>query len=474
MVRNRIIWLFALAILFAGCSRDAFDLILSKKEAVNYTPAQGVEYLFEGNEQLPEIHVDVTEGEWNRLLTLFDRNPRTKQNVRCDVTYVKNGGKALLVRDAGIRLRGNTSRRRPEGTSGRMHVTDNTRWFHVHFGLNFHKYYKDAAHELHGQRKLVLKYFHEDPTYAREIFCYDLFRRAGIWSASRADYCRLFLHVGEDKNEVDYGVYGMYEAVDMNFIKVRKKGFGGANGYLWKCRYGATLRETEDDFGIDDESDNRHVYEFKSDPEDFTSAKAMLVNFIYQLNHLEGEEFRQWITSVCDVDFLLRTYAVNVAVGMWDDYWCNKNNYYIYFNSKNPSSYKFYLIPYDYDNTLGTSRKLDWQTDSGRQNPYEWGLSSRPLIYKLLQFDEFKAIYRDELLRLIDPAEGLMDYDSSVPRILEWQKRIRPYISNITREDMTIYDRPASWGNHPEYRVYTWGPDNWFTVKAASLREWLR
>ena len=46
-----------------------------------------------------------------------------------------------------------------------------------------------------------------------------------------------------------------------------------------------------------------------------------------------------------------------------------------------------------------------------------------------------------------------MDYDSSVPRILEWHKRIRPYISNITREDMTIYDRPASWGNHPEYRV---------------------
>ena len=69
--------------------------------------------------------------------------------------------------------------------------------------------------------------------------------------------------------------------------------------------------------------------------------------------------------TAMDVPLLLKTYAVNVAVGMWDDYWNNSNNYYFYFNPKG----QFFFIPYDYDNTLGTSMDCGVIQDSGRKDP---------------------------------------------------------------------------------------------------------
>ena len=48
---------------------------------------------------------------------------------------------------------------------------------------------------------------------------------------------------------------------------------------------------------------------------------------------------------------------------------------------------------------------------------------------------------------------------------------IERYIDNDTGEDCEIKDRPASWGNHHEYRLWesTDSNINWFRVKAASI-----
>ena len=42
----------------------------------------------------------------------------------------------------------------------------------------------------------------------------------------------------------------------------------------------------------------------------------------------------EWFISNMDVDLFLKTYAANVILGMWDDYWTNMNNYYFYFDKK--------------------------------------------------------------------------------------------------------------------------------------------
>ena len=429
---------------------------------------EGYDYVWD-DEAIPEIHFTVSVNEWNRLLSLYDANAYTTQYVMATIAFTKDG-ETTVIDSVGLRLKGNTSRRRPEGWKGQMHESDNTDWHHVHFGVNLRKYADDDDHTIQGVRKLHLKWFKDDPAYVREMFCYDLFRRAGVWTAVRDNYCRLWLHVEGDSKEAYYGVYEMMEPIDKRYLKDRKESFGSSNGYLWKCRNGsAGLNNPNGDIWYDDESDDRHAYTLKTQTEEFDVARAQLVDFMNKVCYLSDNEFYTWIQQATDVDLLLKTYAVNVAVGMWDDYWNNANNYYLYFNGKELTGYKFYLIPYDYDNTLGTSLRCGVQDDSGRHDPLHWGNDKNPLIARMLKFSDFKAIYVAHLKELVKSGNALMDRSSSQSRIRSWQARIEEYVDNDTGEDTVIEDKPASWGNHGEYSLLKNGNDNFFTAKAASI-----
>ena len=413
---------------------------------------------------VPEIHVSVSQDEWNRLLKAYDANHNTQEFVHCDVRYVK-GNVETVVRNAGLRLKGNTSRKRPEGNDGQMHNANHPNWHHCHFGLDLHQYEKDPDHTLRGLRRMDLKWFKDDPAYVREVYCYDLFRRFGVWTAVRDVYARLWIRVGSGQ-EAYFGVYGMLEHIDKNYVRSRLDGFGHKGGNLWKCRYPADLRKTDADMGVDDNRHD-HTYELKTNTEDgFDTAKAQLQHFIRNLNSLSGVEFNTWIASVMDVDLFLKTLAVNVAVGMWDDYWNNANNYYLYFDQAQGTDYHVFFIPYDYDNTLGTTGRCGVQSDAGRQDPYAWGSSSQPLTTKILQNTGWKAKYKQYLKDLCD---GPFSMESSQARIGIWQAVARPYVTNDTGEDMSISDRPASWSNHGEYRLMDKGNNNYFRVKAASV-----
>ena len=213
-----------------------------------------------------------------------------------------------------------------------------------------------------------------------------------------------------------------------------------------------------------------YTYEFKGDEEDFPAAKEQLIDFILKLKGKGEESFYNWIKEVCDVDFLLKTYAVNVAVGMWDDHWNNGNNFYIYFNTTDKYDYKVFFLPYDYDNTLGTSSNCGVISDSGRQDPYNWG-DSGLLMERLMKFSDFKLTYKNALQELVDPAKDLFDMESSVKRIKLWQENIAPYISNDTDEDMLIEDKPAYWGNKHDYRLMDTGTNNFFRVKTETVQK---
>ena len=422
---------------------------------------------------LPEIHISVTEDQWNELLTEYDRDSHTTHYIHCDAEFESKGEKYTFD-DAGLRLRGNTSRRRPEGNGGEKHKRNNADWHHCHFTLNLRKFQKDDAHELYNVRKIYLKWHKDDRAYCRELYCYDLFRRFGVWTAAYTSYCRLWIHVEGDSKPAYYGVYEMIEAIDDNFVKRRKEMFGDHKHNLWKCSYPATLNYNDirnANIHFDDDSGATYTYELKSNIENFSAAKEQLIEFSRNLTKLQGEEFRKWISSVCDVELLLRTYAVNVIVGMWDDYWNNSNNYYIYFNTSDKNDYKFFFIPFDYDNTLGTSSNCGVQSDSGRQDPLNWGnTNNQPLIGKILQFEEYRKIYVNALNELCDPANDLFYYTHSIARINGWHSMIRDYVDNDTGEDCEIKDRPASWGNIYDYRLLNVNSSmNFFKVKASSI-----
>ena len=425
---------------------------------------------------LPEIRIEVTEEQWNDLLMEYDRDSHTVEYIHCDVEFKSKGENHTFV-DAGLRLRGNTSRRRPEGNGGEKHKRNNADWHHCHFMLNLRKYQKDDAHELHNVRKMYLKWHKDDRAYCRELYCYDLFRRFDVWTAPYSSYCRLWIHVEGDSKPAYYGVYELIEAIDDKFIKKRKDMFGDHKHNLWKCSYASSpanlnykdIRNASMHF--DDDSGATYTYELKTNIENYNAAREQLIEFSRNLTQLNGDEFKVWIERVCDVELLLRTYAVNVIVGMWDDYWNNSNNYYIYFNSSDKNDYKFFFIPFDYDNTLGTSANCGVINDSGRHDPLNWGdTNNQPLIGKILQFDEYRKIYVDALNELCDPAQDLFYYTHSIARIKGWHSMISPYVVNDTEEDCEIKDRPAGWSNYYDYRLLDANSSmNFFKVKAASI-----
>ncbi len=429
---------------------------------------EGYDYVWD-NDAMPEIHLNVSLGEWNRLLSLYDANSYTTQYVMATATFVKDG-ETTVIDSVGLRLKGNTSRRRPEGRWGEMHVRNNTDWHHAHFGVNLRKYVDDEAHTIQGVRKLHLKWFKDDPAYVREMFCYELFRRTGVWTAVRDNYCRLWLHVEGDSQEAYYGVYEMLEPIDKRYLTDRKTRFGASSGYLWKCRNAAAgLNNPNGDIWYDDDTDDRHAYTLETRTEEFDTARVQLLDFMNKLSHLSDSEFYTWIQRVTDVDLLLKTYAVNVAVGMWDDYWNNANNYYIYFNSRHLHDYKFFFIPYDYDNSLGTTLRCGVQEDAGRQNPLQWGNDNNGLIARILKFSDFRAKYVTYLKMLVQAENAMMDRQSAGARIRAWQNMIEPYVDNDTGEDTMIEDKPASWSSHGEYNLLKSNSDNFFTVKASVI-----
>ena len=87
-----------------------------------------------------------------------------------------------------------------------------------------------------------------------------------------------------------------------------------------------------------------------------------------------------------------------------------------------------------------------------------------------MKFEEFRNIKRDELNILVNPAYRLMNPAAATQRILDWQAKIKDFISNDTDEDMEIKDRPASWGKIGDYRLMS-SSNNYFTVKAETINK---
>ena len=467
---KRFLIIFAALSLLFSCGKDEIiqtfeldppvggDTTPKKDDPDDVDWKAAINYMYDAS-VIPEIHIAVSREQWNALLAAYDKDYNTQEFIVCDVEYRK-GNDVTKVEEAGLRLKGNTSRRRPY---------EGNRYRHVHFGLNFHKNHEDSDHTVKGIRRVDLKWFKDDPAYVREIYCYDLFRRFGVWTAINNVYARLWLKVGGEQ-EVYYGVYELMEHIDKNYLRARVDKFGSKNGDIWKCFWGASLSDENAKMGLDD-NHSSFTYELKTGTaEDFPAAKARLQDFIRNLKKLDGAAFDQWIAAHMDVDLLLKTYAVNVAVGMWDDYWNNTNNYYLYLAPGEGNDYKVWFIPYDYDNTLGTSLDCGVQNDSGRQDPWKWGQDYAPLMTKILKNSTWRAKYKQYLQQLCREG-GDFYYKNSMARIRVWQNSIAPFVSNDTKEDMTIQDKPASWGNHAEYRIMEDNGNNFFKVKAAAVEK---
>lgn len=445
------------------------------------TRSDNLDFIF-GTDSVAEITLTIDRSEWNTLLEYYDTNNHNENCIHADFKMTK-GEYTWQAEDIGMRLRGNTSRIRPQ-------QGDN--YYQAHFKIDFEEWIEDDTIEegkLAGCMKgIILKRFKDDPTYVREVFGYNFFRKNGIWTAPRAGYTRLFINIVEDggkTTELDYGVYAMIEEINKQFLKERSEitpqigtKFNGNKGNLWKCCWQSSGPSMATDFDawrsfgveeifLDEAKSMRYDYDLKTNKDDLISARDEFIDFIYALNDLSTvEEIKAFYKKKMDVDLFLKTYACNVLLGMDDDYWNNKNNYYFYFDKKG----KCYFIPYDYDNILGTN----CFDDTATENPIEWGRDGvkAPLIEKLLSVPEYKQMYVDYLLELSEESSFV---EGSKTEILRLQGMVEEYVksSDLTYTDTfsSIGDNTASWcSNYGKYKLLSDDENtNYFKAKAKSV-----
>ena len=172
-----------------------------------------------------------------------------------------------------------------------------------------------------------------DPTMMRDFVAYDVLRKAGV-KAPRMAHCRLYI------NDEFFGVYGVIEQIDKNFLK---DNFADDDGNLFKNNGWSELQW----FGADP-SAYQEDFQLKTNKE--TNDWSDFIHFLDVLNHATDEDFATEIEKVFDVNAYLHVLATDIMLNNWDSYIQNERNWYLYHE---PSSGKMHWIPWDYNLSLG-------------------------------------------------------------------------------------------------------------------------
>jgi len=504
---------------------------------------KSLQYIF-STESVGESEIYIKRSEWNKMLEYYDYFYKNENTVAVEqFTYKKDGMEWDLI-NCGMRLRGNTSRFRPQGkdspTDETGHTMPNGAWSsgyydyaancpdsdyrQSHFKVDFEPY--DAKQKLAGCMKgVALKRM--DAAYAREILCYDLFHENDVFSATRASHTKVTIYMIEEDNSVtavDYGIYEMFEEVNDQFIKARDESdpnaehtfthWASTDGDLWKCGGNLTPSDVNSRAGVENicitsngveiepgETKAKSTWDFvwegygydlKTNKKKLSSAKSNLMTFANELEALrnlpKNEEgiaarktfYEKWF----DMDLFLTTYAVNVAVGMDDDYWGNANNYYLYFDNGEGGTNKCFLIPFDYDNTLGQSIN----GDGVYNNPLDWGWSQsrnyrndRPLMDRLLEVPEYRTAYKQKLLE-VTAEDSAWSMGKSGTKVTKWQNMV---IANDTDGNPLTYSEDLNntqalnalywidYGGWKSVKHYLNAEPNIYDQVRESFRNWI-
>lgn len=273
--------------------------------------------------------------------------------------------------NVGVRMKGNTSRESKK----------------LSFKIDVDEYINQT---YQGLKTFNLNGNHNDPSISREYLSANMMHSAGNKSL-RANHVQLYL------NGALRGVYSNAEQVNKKFLESR---FAESKGNLYKCSWPAELKwlgsnqQSYKDI-INPSPLNERAYELKTN--ESTDDYSDLVTLINVVNNTPSATFQAAIDTIFDVQAYLKVLAAEVLIGHWDNYFFNKNNYYLYHNQ---TTGKFVYLPYDMDNTWG----VQWGVSNiDVRNIYEWGKlsnSTSPLTYKILAVPQYKKDYELYLWQL--------------------------------------------------------------------------
>lgn len=523
-----------------GNNTSSNSRLEDKNPTVSSLASESQDFIF-NTDSVGITNITIRRSEWNKMLSYFDYFYKNENSVLAESYEYEKDGKVWKLNTVGLRLRGNTSRFRPQGkdspTDETGHTQPNFAWSQAyynyakncsdndyrqsHFKVDFEPLDDDDRKMSGCMKSVALKRC--DSVFSREIFCYKLFHQYGIWTAPRASQTKVYINFIEDvgkkgkitqdisdckTTKIDFGVYEMFEEVNKQSLKGRMKkkenntalnAWENNDGDLWKCSGGDLSAESNsaNNFGCEqveilnvdkDKSQWKAVwfgpcYDLKTNKNNVATATNKFQGFITELNNLSGSNpntaegiqarksfYEKWF----DVDFFIKTYAVNMLFGMDDDYWGNANNYYLYFDNGKNGNEKCYYIPFDYDNSLGCSIT----GDKVFTNPFLWGNGhNRPLLDRLLEVPEYVEKMKNTLLEV-------SSQDSDSPWNKEncfelWNKWRSQVISYVSTKDIKGWPNIGStgWnddGGWKEIKHYlTQDDNNLYEQVTYNFQKWL-
>lgn len=320
-------------------------------------------------------------------------NPYSDREFRATFVF-DNGTIRDTIQPVGFRLRGNTSR------------ASRKKSFKISFNT-----FTDGG-KYHGIEKMNLNGEHNDPSVMRSKIMWDILRKWNI-PAPRANHVRVYI------NGSYYGLYINVEHIDEEFVKSR---FGNNDGNLYKCLYPADLNyRRADPASYKIWNGSRWVYELTTNEEeaDFSD----LAEFIGILHNSDDAALTCNLDRAFNTPDYLKIIAAQIFCGDWDGYIYNKNNFYLYHNTRTG---KFEYIPYDVDNTFG----IDWfGIDWATRNIYTWqpgGDQQRPLYDRIINNPVLRDQFSFYAAQLIG---NMLDIDSLIQSIEERKEMISPYVA---------------------------------------------
>lgn len=315
-------------------------------------------------DKVQTVHLQIADDDMRRMLAALPKRIYVPASFQW---------RDVSVEKVAVRFKGNSSSQPNQG-----HKRS--------FLVKFNEY--DDESRFFGLRRVSFDNGVQFGSLFSEPIITDILRSEGI-KTHRCNYAKVYL------NEKYQGVYVNVERIDESFIENH---LPDANGALFKVDEGGPGCNLQ--FMGDDPAAYKKTFEPKSDAA--KEARSRLVEFIRVINQSPPSEFAATIESKLEVEDFLRTTAIMLFSGAFDQLtgW-NPHNYYLYHDAEHD---RWRYLPWDLDvgfseTAFGRIRVLDhWHAAW----PVPASGAPNPLLERIIADPALLQRYRHTARRILD------------------------------------------------------------------------
>ena len=346
-----------------------------------------------------------------------------------------------LLKEAGLRFKGNSSYRSAQ------------RGFKRPFKIDTNRFVK--GHKFYGCTKLNLSNSYLDSAFMKEKLGCEVYRAAGIPTPG-VGWAMVSLTIEGVTGKQSLGIYVIVEQVDEQLIR---SGFGEASK-------GSLLMKPEisSNWGYSGAAlEDYELFGIKINPDDDGSFKRFgeLLNLIHSSS---DRDFVRKISRFLDLDQFSGYLAATSLLANIDSYIGMPHNYYLLVDRADD---RVRILPWDLNESFGTftmgsspAALADWDIDR------PW-VANLKLLERLFAMEDFRERYRSALMGLL---QETFSEEHLFARISEFENSLAPHLNRQEQAAMQlgIEGDASGYNTAVERRVFAIKP--FIAKRVASVR----